>query len=280
MTNEELVEQIKAGRTDLTLELYNKNFGLINNVCRHYSHSKEDLEDLLQQSYISLIKAVDTFDSTKSQFSTYLVHILKGDISRYLRYTQLLRPPLGYTKFKRLLERYPNITDDEIINKLNINVEELEKLKAYHNPTSLDIPTGTDGTDSIKDLIPCASYSLEDDVTEKVFEDSKHEIWGIIEDNTGDKANRCIQGYYRYGKTFKEIADQENVTASGIRELINTNLKALRRGRVANILKSKFMEVEATMYHGSITSFKYTDSSIQEKIVLRKEFYEQKYKVK
>jgi hypothetical protein len=119
---------------------------------------------------------------------------------------------------------------------------------------------------------------LEDDVVEQVFEDSKREIWGIIEDNTSDKANRCIQGYYRYNKTYKEIADIEGVSPSGIRELINTNLKALRRGKVARILKAKFEEVDGTMYNGSVTSFKYSNNSVEERIVLRKEYYRQRYK--
>jgi RNA polymerase sigma factor (sigma-70 family) len=134
MTNEELVTEIKAGSTDLTLELYNQNFKLINKICKHYSKSKEDTEDLLQQAYIALVKAVDMFDSTKSQFSTYLVHILRGDISRYLRYNQLLRPPLHYTGYKRLLQTNQDITDQEIINTLKITVEELDRLKAYHSP--------------------------------------------------------------------------------------------------------------------------------------------------
>jgi DNA-directed RNA polymerase sigma subunit (sigma70/sigma32) len=144
---------------------------------------------------------------------------------------------------------------------------------------SIDIPLNNDTTDSLKDLIPIAHYSLEDEAVEQVYEDSKKEVWNIIADNTNDKANRCIQGYYRYNKTYKEIADQENVTASGIRELINTNLKNLKRGKVAKILRSKYELIDSTIYSGSVTSFKYTGNSVEERIILRKEYYRSRYKV-
>jgi DNA-directed RNA polymerase sigma subunit (sigma70/sigma32) len=196
-----------------------------------------------------------------------------------MRDSRVLRPPQKYRQYKRLIQSNPYITDEELIEELHTTVGELSKIKAYQQPLSIDVPLNDEDSDSLKDLIPTAHYSLEDEVTEQVFEDSKKEVWNIIADNTSDKANRCIQGYYKYGKTYKEIADIEGgVSPSGIRELINTNLKALKRGKVAKILKTKFMEVEATMYHGSITSFKYTDSSIQEKIVLRKEYYRSRYK--
>jgi DNA-directed RNA polymerase sigma subunit (sigma70/sigma32) len=170
------------------------------------------------------------------------------------------------------------MSDDEIMDKLHINVEELDRLRAYHNPTSLDIPLGDDDSNSIKDLIPTAHYSLEDEVTEQVFEDSKKEVWNIVEDNVSPKVYKYISGYYKEGMTYGQLAELEKVSANAVREMVNNNLKALRRGKVANILKSKFEEVDNTVYHTSLSSFKYTDSSIEEKIILKKEYYERRYK--
>jgi RNA polymerase sigma factor (sigma-70 family) len=280
MTNEELVNLIKAGDTTLMLNLYQQNTGMMYYLCKRYTNSEHPIEDLMQECYIGMVDAINAYEPDRGSFINCLKIHCKKVICAYMRDSRVLRPPQKYRAYKRLIQSNPYITDEELINELHTTVGELERIKAYQQPISIDVPLNED-SDSLKDLIPCATYSLEDDTIDKIFEDSKKEVWNIIADNTAAKANRCIQGYYRYGKTFKEIAELEGgVSPSGIRELINTNLKNLRRGRAAKILKSKFMEVEATMYHGSITSFKYTDSSIQEKIVLRKEFYEQKYKVK
>jgi RNA polymerase sigma factor (sigma-70 family) len=278
MTNEELVNLIKAGDTTLMLDLYQQNTGMMYYLCKRYTNHEHPIEDLLQECYIGMVDALNAYEPDRGSFINCLKIHCKKVICAYMRDSRVLRPPQKYRQYKRLMRENPYITDDELIEKLHTTVGELDRLKAYQQPISIDIPINDD-SDSLKDLIPNTSYSLEDDVTEQVFENSKKEVWNIVEDNVSPKAYKYISGYYREGKTYGQLAELEHVTTNAVREMVNNNLKAIKRSRAGKILRAKFEMIDSTMFNGSVTSFKYSNNSIQERIVLRKEYYRQKYKV-
>lgn len=87
MTNEELVEQIQSGVniTENMYQLYEHNRGIIYKMANRYSWGAP-LEDLTQEAYISLCKAVKKYDKQQdikfiSFFQSALPIILK-DIYR------------------------------------------------------------------------------------------------------------------------------------------------------------------------------------------------------
>ena len=59
---------------------------LVEHCARGFVASGEPLDDLIQEGYIGLIKAVDRFDPDKGiKFSTYSCHLISGEIRHYLR---------------------------------------------------------------------------------------------------------------------------------------------------------------------------------------------------
>lgn len=78
MTNEELVIRIQDGETDLNLDLWENNKKLIIQIMKNKLHSAIlpcyiSLEDLEQEMYFALCKAVKYYDREKPYFfSTYL----------------------------------------------------------------------------------------------------------------------------------------------------------------------------------------------------------------
>src|SRR6056297_2924841 len=79
------------------------------NIAEKYKH-KNNLEDLIQQGYLGLVKAVDKFDSSKNiKFSTYAVGWIQHHIIRY-RDTKIKIPEnmfedlSKYNKTKKELE--------------------------------------------------------------------------------------------------------------------------------------------------------------------------------
>ncbi len=59
---------------------------LVEHCARAFLASGEPLEDLVQEGYVGLIKAVDRFDPDKGiKFSTYSCHLIAGEIRHYLR---------------------------------------------------------------------------------------------------------------------------------------------------------------------------------------------------
>lgn len=85
MTNEELVALIQAGDhvQDNMGQLYQQNREFIVKIALPYSKSVE-LEDLVQEAYFGLEKAVQRYDPTTGfKFLTYAEDCIRGTIQRY-----------------------------------------------------------------------------------------------------------------------------------------------------------------------------------------------------
>ena len=60
--------------------------GLIESVARRFTHSGEPLDDLVQEGYLGLLSALDSYDPSKGvKFSTYATHFVAGAMRHCLR---------------------------------------------------------------------------------------------------------------------------------------------------------------------------------------------------
>ena len=83
---EELIASSQAGNEDAKELLVTENAGLIWSVTRRFIGRGVELDDLYQLGCLGFIKAVDGFDLRYgTQFSTYAVPKIAGEIRRYLR---------------------------------------------------------------------------------------------------------------------------------------------------------------------------------------------------
>lgn len=81
-----LVERAQEGDGEAYREILEENEGLIWSVVRRYHGCGVEMDDLYQLGCIGFIKAVKGFDLTYgTQFSTYAVPKIAGEIRRYLR---------------------------------------------------------------------------------------------------------------------------------------------------------------------------------------------------
>ena len=79
MTNEQIVKEIKNGiSVNSNMEkLYKQNLPIFKMVCKPFS-AYEPLEDLLQEAFISLYKAVEKYDCESDvSFITYAKYWVK-----------------------------------------------------------------------------------------------------------------------------------------------------------------------------------------------------------
>lgn len=83
-TNEELVIEYQTTHNeDLFRALLEKNTGLLHIIVMDYRIPKYEIEDLLSESYIALIKAVDNFDPTRGvTFTTALKVFVRQHLNR------------------------------------------------------------------------------------------------------------------------------------------------------------------------------------------------------
>ena len=85
-TTEELIAKSQAGDKDAREKLITDNSGLIWSVARRFTGRGTELEDLYQLGCLGFLKAVDGFDlQYGTQFSTYAVPKIAGEIRRFLR---------------------------------------------------------------------------------------------------------------------------------------------------------------------------------------------------
>ena len=85
-TTEELISKSQQGDTDARSALVEQNTGLIWSVARRFIGRGTEAEDLYQLGCLGFLKAIDGFDlSFGTQFSTYAVPKISGEIRRFLR---------------------------------------------------------------------------------------------------------------------------------------------------------------------------------------------------
>ena len=83
---EELLHRAKQGDSRASEDLITENAGLIWSIARRFVGRGTDLEDLYQLGCLGFLKAVEGFDPAfGTQFSTYAVPKITGEIRRFLR---------------------------------------------------------------------------------------------------------------------------------------------------------------------------------------------------
>ena len=83
---EDLIRQAQAGDREACEALVSENAGLIWSIARRFLGRGAELDDLYQLGCLGFLKAVEGFDPEYgTQFSTYAVPKIAGEIRRFLR---------------------------------------------------------------------------------------------------------------------------------------------------------------------------------------------------
>lgn len=148
-SNAELVSSIKRGDKNAEDMLIRQNAALVRSVANRFRGRGQETEDLFQLGCIGLLKAAERFDFSKNvQFSTYAVHMIIGEIKRFLRddgivkVSRSVKETTGKVKavretLERELGREAKMT--EIAARLGMEPEELAAVcTAGKPPESLD----------------------------------------------------------------------------------------------------------------------------------------------
>lgn len=84
--NLKLLEELHSGNEKALDSLIENNMGLIKSIAFRFRERGVDTEDLIQIGSIGMIKAARSFDfSYNTEFSTYAVPLIIGEIRRFLR---------------------------------------------------------------------------------------------------------------------------------------------------------------------------------------------------
>lgn len=153
---EELIASSQQGNSEAKEILVEENAGLIWSVTRRFLGRGVESEDLYQLGCLGFIKAVDGFDlKYGTQFSTYAVPKIAGEIRRFLRddgaikvsrsvKEQAAHISLVRGKLINLLGREPTLS--ELAEQTGISSEEIAMVEtAMSSVESIHQPGGEDG---------------------------------------------------------------------------------------------------------------------------------------
>ena len=251
--NIELLEEYRSGSIEARDKLIMNNQGLINKIAKQYSfNGKYELEDLVQEGNIGLIKAIEKYDNTyDAAFSTYAVIWIKQSITRYIHNTgRAIRIPV-HTQ-QRLIELDKTIKGLElklgeepsiykIAKAMDISITEVQKLLIIRQDVaSLDVPIGGEDEDiTLLDAIQAEGKTPEEIVEEK---DTACIIKKAIGENLEEKQQKIIllrYGFYGETQTLRNIGDIMDLSTEIVRQ---DEAKALRQLRRCPQIKTLWVE--------------------------------------
>lgn len=124
------LELMKSGDEEAKNILIERNLRLVAHICKKYSTTRVDQDDLISIGSIGLIKGINSFDSSKGvRLATYVSRCIDNEILMYLRSTKklnsevYLEDPIGKDKDDNM------VTLQEVLENNDKNIEDEVDLK-------------------------------------------------------------------------------------------------------------------------------------------------------
>lgn len=264
-TNEQLVQKIKAGE-DMTGnmgKLWQQNRNFVYLIARKYAKTETDIDDLMQEGYLALYRAVDGYDlSAGVPFISYAAYQIRQGLRRYWQNNRYIHIPI-YTqdnilKYQKFLNAYQvqfgkNPTKEQVCCYMGIDYDSLDRLKTAAEAGkagSMDKEIeGADGVtfgDTIED--PENHYDVVLDNLER--EQLKNILWPLVDGLPG-KAPAVIRMRYQDGLTLKEAGESIGITIEAARQWQRKGIIELRKPSRSELLRQFYKDGE--IYSNGIT---------------------------
>lgn len=226
---EDLIRQAQAGDREACEALVSENAGLIWSIARRFTGRGTELDDLYQLGCLGFLKAVEGFDlQFGTQFSTYAVPKISGEIRRFLRddgavkVSRTIKEQAASIKIARnhltlALGREPSI--QEISRQTGFSAEEIALAE-----------TATAATESIQRETGEEGFSLENILTDTESEEKMverialNQAIGKLEEREG----MVIKLRYFHGLTQQRVAAVLQVSQVQVSRIEKKALSHLR----------------------------------------------------
>ena len=226
---EELIARSQAGDEAATEALVQENSGLIWAVAKRYIGRGTEAEDLYQLGCLGFLKAVEGFDlQYGTQFSTYAVPKISGEIRRFLRDD-------GTVKVSRTLKEQAAVIKsvrNTLTNLLNREptVNEISRQTGFSPEEIALAETATAATESIQRSMGDEGFSLEDVLTDTESEERMVEKIALSQaiDRLPDREKMVIRLRYFHGLTQERVAKVLDVSQVQVSRIEKKAIRLLR----------------------------------------------------
>lgn len=226
---EDLIASAQAGDQQASERLVAENSGLIWSVARRFMGRGTEPDDLYQLGCLGFLKAVEGFDIRYgTQFSTYAVPKIAGEIRRFLRDDGAVKVSRGLkeqalsirsarNKLTGALGREPTI--QEISRQTGFTPEEIALAE-----------TATAATESIQRETGDEGFTLENILTDTESEERMVEKIALRQaiDGLPERERLVIQLRYYHGLTQQRVAKVMSVSQVQISRIEKKALAMLR----------------------------------------------------
>ena len=227
---EELIVQSQSGDKQAKETLIKENTGLIWSVARRFIGRGAEPEDLYQLGCLGFLKAVDGFDASfGTQFSTYAVPKIAGEIRRFLRddgavkVSRSIKERAVTIKTARnnligLLGREPSIT--EISQQTGFTAEEIAEAES-----------ATAAVESIQQGSADDGFSLENILSDTESEDMMLEKISLRQaiDALPEREATVIRLRYYHGLTQERVSKVMEVSQVQVSRVEKKALSMLKQ---------------------------------------------------
>lgn len=226
---EDLIARSQAGDKQATEILISENAGLIWSVARRFVGRGTEIEDLYQLGCLGFLKAVDGFDlAYGTQFSTYAVPKITGEIRRFLRDD-------GAVKVSRnLKERAVSIKTARAVlaNKLN-REPTLQEISEQTGLLPEEIALAESATATVESIHQAAGeegFTLENVLSDTESEESFLEKMSLRQaiDKLPEREGMVIRLRYYHGLTQERVSRLLSVSQVQVSRIEKKALAHLR----------------------------------------------------
>lgn len=245
LTREEeakLSSRIALGDKEARTKLINSNLRLVVYIAKKYNGLGIDLEDLIQEGNVGLIRAVDKFDGDRNiKFSTYAAYLIKQSIQKLFqdKAKMISIPRYMYkliSNLETVLKQFgesKKSTLVEIAKKLGVSLKRLESIMHAKVVKDLKRAFGNekpdDNDENFLDTLVLAPESDEPEasVFQNELREDVHQALGALD----DRSHMILVKRYVDKLTLKEIGQEFGINKERVRQLQDMALEKLGRNR-------------------------------------------------
>ena len=227
-------------KQELMAKILDLNLGLVINIATSYKNRGLDFDDLLQEGYLALVKAVSGFDTTKNiRFSTYAHRVISQNLSRAIKeQAQNIRIPEYIAselnsvmdmeeKLSKKLKRNP--TEQEVAQAMDIPLSKLRTLKTYAiEVISLDEEINNTSNLTLNEIVK----SSDKDPEESSIITERKEMVNMSIDLLSQREKEIVTAFFGLDDgnpvDAKELAHRYQVSPERIRQIVSHAVRFIR----------------------------------------------------
>lgn len=226
---EELIARSQSGDQEATEKLVEENSGLIWSVARRFMGRGTEPDDLYQLGCLGFLKAIEGFDlEYGTQFSTYAVPKIAGEIRRFLRDDGAVKVSRGIKEQAATIKTVRNRLTTALGREPTI--QEISRQTGFSPEEIAMAETATAATESIQRENGEEGFTLENVLTDTESEERMVEKIALRQaiDGLPERERMVIQLRYFHCLTQQRVAKVLSVSQVQVSRIEKKALAMLR----------------------------------------------------